>query len=397
MKNIFPLKIYRFNKEQENNFDKYFCESNNEFYFEGMWFRNQRPENKKASDYVDETTQRRRYIHFYNTYKNINHCFALCDAYLIVSNTLPKEENEEYLNRILSALNKKHFEKIDDCTWELGNLQIIIKQYDNHPKNSICEATFPENYNSVDVIAVTKGYDYIKHYHRMWEHSTKLYRMPDKRENPLYVTDLEEIKKYLPAQVEMGCGPSIEAKIEPLYKMHEMYKVQNHETGKFYFGKQDDLIERIILNPKKQYKVFSSTPKRCINAKHTTGYKIFNELYKKGVFIGTVYNNNFDRLVKRFDIPEIILRTYQKDIYIQKINFDKKAKSLICFGAHADRRQVEKQARENGLKVIFVDPEGFYNKTFEPYPIEGPKDEDIILKMKFEDAMKLFKKDLLNN
>ena len=119
MKNIFPLKIYKFNKKQENIFDKYFCEKNGEFYFEGMWFRNQRPENKKASNYVDETTQRRRYIHFYNTYENQNHCFTLKYAYLIVSNTLPKEENEEYLNRILFALNKKHFQRLMTI---LGNL-----------------------------------------------------------------------------------------------------------------------------------------------------------------------------------------------------------------------------------------------------------------------------------
>lgn len=80
-----------------------------------------------------------------------------------------------------------------------------------------------------------------------------------------------------------------------------------------------------------------------------------------------------------------------------KYLWDKRAKSLICFGAHADRKQVEKQARENGLKVIYIDPECFYNKTFEPYPIEGPKDNDIILRMKFEDIMELFKKELIFN
>ena len=293
----------------------------------------------------------------------------------------------------MKALKQSNFVQINDTTWEKEDLLIIINRYAVHPKNEMCNTTFPEGYDSVDIVAVTKGFDYMSHYHRMWEHSTKLYRMPNPRENPTYVTDLKEIKKYLPAQIEMGCGPSINAKIEPLYKMHEMYKVQRHETGKFYWGKDDNLMERLILDPQKTIEEFSSTPINCIKAKHTQGYKIFNELYKKGYFVGTVYNNNFDRLVKRFDIPEVILRTYQKDIYIQKIDFDKRAKSLICMGAHADRRQVEKQAREHGLKVIYIDPEGFYNKTFEPYPIEGPKNEDIILKTTFEDAMEMFKKE----
>ena len=61
-------------------------------------------------------------------------------------------------------------------------------------------------------------------------------------------------------------------------------------------------------------------------------------------------------------------------------------------GAHADRRQVERQARAAGKKVIFIDPEGFYTKDgFEAYPIEGPKDDDLILKMTFEEAMEKLK------
>lgn len=389
---MFPIDIFKFNKSEENIFNKYFTEDNGEFYFEGMWFRNQRPENKTQSNYVDENTVRRRYIHFYNTYINREGNLSLKYAYMIVSNTLPKTENKSYLDNILKLLKKQNFVQINNRIWEKENLQIIIDVYDNHPKNDLCKVTFPKSYNSVDIIAVTKGFDYCGHYERMWKHSTKLFRIPEKRENPTYIKDIDEIVKYLPAQVEMGCGPSISAGIDPLYEMHETYRVQNHITKKFYFGKDDNLVEQLILDPIKTYIKFSETPKKCIQAKHTEGYKIFNELYKKGIFVGTVYNNNFDRLVKRFDIPEIILRTYQLETYIQKIKFDEKAKSLICFGTHADRRQVQKQAREAGKKVIFIDPEGFYNQDgFDPYPIEGPKNNDLILKMTFEEAMNLFK------
>ena len=389
---MFPLNIFKFDKTEEHVFDKYFAEENGEFYFEGMWFRNQRPENKNQSGYIDESTQRRRYIHFYNTYTNVSSHLSLKYAYLIVSNTLPKEENESYLNKILTALKENGFNQVDQRIWEKENLQIIIDCYDNHPKNESCNATFPDNYNSVDVIAVTKGFDYEHHYHRMWRHSTKLFRIPETRENPTYLTNVDELEKYLPAQIEMGCGPSISTGIDPLYEMHETYRVQNHLTKKFYFAEDDNLILSLIKDPVSTYINFSQTPKKCIQAKHSEAYKIFNQLYKKGLFVGTVYNNNFDRLVKRFDIPEIILRTYELETYIQKIDFDPRAKSLICMGAHADRRQVERQARAAGKKVIFIDPEGFYTKDgFEAYPIEGPKDDDLILKMTFEEAMEKLK------
>lgn len=396
MKKIFPLKVFKFNDEEKNIFDKYFAEDNGEFYFEGMWFRSQRIENAESSGYKDESTKRRRYLHFYNTYVNVNDYLTLKHFYLYVSNTLPKDECNEYLNRIIKALIAKNFEQTDKNIWEKQGLQIIINNYSDHPMNKKCGASFPKNYTSVDVVAVSKGYNYLPHYTRMWEHSTKLFRLPGVRENPTYINNVNELEKYLPAQVEFGCGPSIETGIDPLYVMHETYRVQNHETKKFYFASDDDVIEKLVLNPKERLLFFSQTPKKCIQAEHSAGYNIFNDLYKKGIFVGTVFNNNFDRLIKRFDIDDKILRTYRKDLYIQKLDFDKKAKSLICFGVHADRREVEKQARERGLKVIFVDPEGFYNTDFEPYPIEAPKTQDIVLQMTFDKAMQEFKKVFLD-
>ena len=101
-----------------------------------------------------------------------------------------------------------------------------------------------------------------------------------------------------------------------------------------------------------------------------------------------MFNNNFDRLVRRMDIPEKILRIYDINDYIADCDFDTGVKSLVWMGCHADRRQVQRQARKHGLKIIFIDPEGFYTKDgFDPYPIEGPQDDDIILKMTFEEAM----------
>ncbi len=392
---IFPILTHKLTTKQADIFTKYFTE-NGEFYFEGCWLRNQRPENAKSSGYIDNSTARRRYIHFYDTYtleyKDKSPYLAISKSYMYVTNTLPNNEIKNYLNKILNKLDKHSFTKTGNI-YSKDNMEVIIERYKNHPRNV---EQFPENYSSVDIVIRSKDYDYTEIQNRMWRLTKKMFRIPETRQSPTYTNDVNDIIKYLPAQVEMGCGPSISANIPPLYDMHETYKVQNHITKQFYFSEDDDLFCSIIENPEQMYTKFSKVPYKCISAELTEGYKNFGELYKKGYFKGIVYNNNFDRLVKRMDIPENILRIYDLDSYIADCTFENDVKSLICMGCHADRRKVESQARANGLKVIFIDPEGFYeNDGFVPYPIEGPKDGDIIWKTTFENAMNELKNKLL--
>lgn len=53
----------------------------------------------------------------------------------------------------------------------------------------------------------------------------------------------------------------------------------------------------------------------------------------------------------------------------------------MVVGLHADRRSVQKRARERGMKVFFVDTEGLEELgRYMPYPLEGPQDDDVIVK-----------------
>ena len=96
--------IKEITKEQAEILKKYFIAENESFNFEGCWLRNQRPENANKSGYVDETTARRRYIHFYDSYVdeviNGKHHLALSKYYLYVTNTLPQEEIDAYYEKI---------------------------------------------------------------------------------------------------------------------------------------------------------------------------------------------------------------------------------------------------------------------------------------------------------
>ena len=396
----FPFIVDKISDEQKKSFLKHFTNDGKSFFFEGVWFRNQREENKKVSGYIDENTKYRRYVNFYDQYivntKDNENYLTLKNSYVYVSSTYDNKAIEAYKSKIIEALSNQKFKKITKNKYLKNKLIVEIKEYTNHPKNKEANVSFPSNYKSLIDTVRTSFYKCKKVNDRIWTLSTKMYRLPNKRENPHYCNSINEIKEFLPAQVEMGCGPSLSLGIPPLFEMHETYKVQNHDTGKFYFASEDDLNLQIINDPEKTYKRFSSVPNKIIKAKPNEYYEKFKKLYEKGVFKGVVLNNNFDRILKRMGIEEYILRIYDKNKYLPKIKFDQDAKSLICIGTHADRRQVQKQAREQGKKIIYIDPEGFYNKNiFEPYPIEGPKDDDYILKMTFEEAIDLMEKAFL--
>ena len=74
------------------------------------------------------------------------------------------------------------------------------------------------------------------------------------------------------------------------------------------------------------------------------------------------------------------MRQYSEESVHPDISFDKDCKSLLVIGSHADRRGIQKKAREAGLKVFYVDPEGFIEEdgSFIHYPLESPQSRDVL-------------------
>lgn len=372
----FPYKVSKLTKDEVNVFNNYFA-NNNEYIFEGVWFRSQNKENKINSGYVDNTTKRRRTLHYRHTFYIENDYLMVKDSYIYLSVRLPLDEYYDYVNSIKEELINSNYNFINN-EYKKDDIVIIINEFDKHPEEEKID-----NYKVVDIIVksnnLTNTSDF---YTQVWKLQVKGIREKDKRGNPEYITDIRKLEKYLPAQVELGCGPSIEAGIMPLYYLHEIYKVQRHSDGKFYFGKDDDLILQIIKKDKDKFNEFYEMMIMCIKAKPTLFHKKLKEMYEKNILKGDLLNNNFDRLCKRIGINEKILRVYNIENYFPKIEFDKNIKSLICIGTHADRRGVQKQAREKGLKIIYIDPEGFETGNgFEEYLIEGASDNDLIFRV----------------
>lgn len=372
----FPYKICKLTNNEVNIFNKYFA-TKGEFVFEGIWFRSQEEVNKNVSGYIDNTTRNRRTIHY-------NHVFYVKDNYLMVKSSyiylsirLNNNEYDKYLNDIINTLENNNYIKNNNI-YIKDNLNIMINKYDKHPYDKIID-----NYKTVDIIVKSDNLNNTdKLFNQVWNLQVKGIRERDTRGNPKYINDFNELKEYFPMAVELGCGPSIEAGVMPLYKLHEIYKVQRHSDGKFYFGTSDTLIKQIIEKDNVKFDEFYEIIAECIKAKPTNFHYNLKKMYDKKLFTMNLFNNNFDRLCKRIGINENILRVYNIENYFPKVIFDKDVKALLCIGTHADRRFIQRQARNQGLKIIYVDPEGFNtDNEFFKYEIEGAKDEDYILKM----------------
>lgn len=372
----FPYKICKLTNNEVNIFNKYFA-TKGEFVFEGIWFRSQEEVNKNVSGYINNTTRNRRTIHY-------NHVFYVKDNYLMVKSSyiylsirLNNNEYDKYLNDIINTLENNNYIKSNNI-YIKDNLNIMINKYDKHPYDEIID-----NYKTVDIIVKSDNLNNTdKLFNQVWNLQVKGIRERDTRGNPKYINDFNELKEYFPMAVELGCGPSIEAGVMPLYKLHEIYKVQRHSDGKFYFGTNDTLIKQIIEKDNVKFNEFYEIIAECIKAKPTNFHYNLKKMYDKKLFTMNLFNNNFDRLCKRIGINENILRVYNIENYFPKVIFDKDVKALLCIGTHADRRFIQRQARNQGLKIIYVDPEGFNtDNEFFKYEIEGAKDEDYILKM----------------
>jgi hypothetical protein len=203
------------------------------------------------------------------------------------------------------------------------------------------------------------------------------FRQPDRRGNPRLDPPVSEILEHLPAQVELGCGPSIEAGIPPLRQLHDVYHVADRSTRAFLFGSGRDVLPALLVSePERTYRRFVEMFRRCFTASPTRFHSMLRTMQRRGLVVGPVLTNNFDGLPRRLGLSEVRLRRY--DEIEAPVSFHPAARSLLVVGSHADRRRLQRRARERGLKVIHVNPEGYVEHgSFVPDPVEGPQSDDL--------------------
>lgn len=361
------------------------------FKEEGLWRRSQEEINKEHSGWSAFNDKRRRIIHYEHEFcvrkRGDVYNFFLNKVYIWINLCLPFLEIDEYFMNIAKGLENNYWwRKNNDLknVYACKDLFLELKKKNFCKEDIIDKRFFPKNYKVLELTIYSKNNIKSKDFYvKPWLVLKSGIRKKDVRGTPLITRDPAIVLKYLPAQIELGGGASMEVGIFPLNFLHKVYSIIGKEN-KFVFNfNEDEIVKEIIDNPKKSLKKIGLMQRSILKAKLNDFYKALKILHRKGFFVGPIITNNFDGLVRRIGLKEMYVRKYDDNIF-PRVKFHKNAKSLIVVGSHADRRHIQRSAREKGLKVVYIDPERYVDKDGNVinYPLESPQDEDIIINNK---------------
>lgn len=361
---------------------------------ESIWRRHQHPSNAKLSGWLSADDSKRRLIHFYDEYDVNGRQFVLKNAYLWVNWTLPEEHIAEYESAISTRLDSGGWSKLPGATaeassWQRGDLLATLKGCQIHPEDLKRGVKQPPGYRNLDLVVKNASYELPAGWvERPWRvfHEVGLRKVLPRGEPQLI--EPEQIAELLPAQLELGCGPSIEAGIPHLSNLHRIYGVSLPNYGFIYRAAQDGVLD-LLSAPEAKYREMTDIYRACLVAGSTDFYRAIGTLRERGLLVGPVITNNFDCQCADLGFPEISLRNYDWEPYYPHIPYDPRARSLLVVGVHADRRLVQMRARDRGLKVIFVDPEAYVapDGSRIHYPVEAPQTDDLFVRSTASDAL----------
>lgn len=356
---------------------------------ESIWRRHQHPSNAVKSGWRGEGDAKRRLLHFYDEYGLEGNDFVLRRAYLSLNLTLPADGIEEYRVAIRDGLLRGGWQRAAGDTWKRGDLCARVTWSRVHREDQRRGRTHPPGYEHLDVEVRTSGYVLPEgRERRPWDVFFDVgLRKTLARGKPQAVSG-QDLGEYFPAQLELGCGPSIEAGIPHLSTLHRIYGVSRPDYS-FIFSAAADRLLDLFRNPEGNYAEMTDIYRACLTAESTPFYDGVRDLWKTGALVGPIITNNFDCQCASLGLPEISLRRYDTTGYYPVINYDTRARSLFVVGVHADRRLVQMRARERGLRVIFIDPEQYVAPDGQriPYPLEAPQDDDLLVSAGASDAM----------
>lgn len=226
------------------------------------------------------------------------------------------------------------------------------KRIENEDQVKVRRQKDKRNYNYERLIielGEPTGYD-LKSVRRLLKRKPRLKIPP-----PKVIPESEDydLSSYAPLAIYCGSGLSAESGLPLLGSIHEIFDV-DRESGEMVFGKRDQLIERIIKNPENEIKKFCQFNVDAICVKPSSSHEIIAQLWQKGL-IKQVLTDNLDHLLTKANVSFTQTRL---NIFPDRfrVKFDPEIKALLVIGIAVDRRQVIRQARQQGLKVIVINP-----------------------------------------
>nr|WP_203598460.1 hypothetical protein [Streptomyces sp. SID7909] len=385
--------------EQQRVWNTYFGDADRPRYIEeGIWRRTQEKDTAGQSGWATSDDARRRIIHYRYRYGLVPTTAApaigLTDLYLYHSTSAPADEIDAHHDALLDSLAAGGWrEAPGGFLWTRRDLKCRITEHDVHPQDTAVGRTLPPGYQSLDVQIASVAYAPPPAVRQLpWNVLSTGIRRKDRPGTPTRIPDLSVLADLQPFQVEIGCGTSVEAGIPPLHRLHEIYRVtdrQGHEPREHRFTlapMADTLLHEVLTEPEEKAAEFVEMFRACFLAEPTPAMRALKELKDAGHLVGPVITNNFDVLAARAGLDECFMRRY--DQAVPDVEWVDGAKALLVVGLHADRRKVQARARERGMQVVYLDPEGFWHDGgFMPYPLEGPQDGDLVCRATAAEAL----------
>ncbi|GAB2583726.1 hypothetical protein GCM10027168_15660 [Streptomyces capparidis] len=384
------IVIDQLTPQQLREWNAHFGDADRPRYIEeGIWRRTQEKATARQSGWTCDDDARRRVIHYRYRYDLVPTTAApaigLTDLYLYHSVSAPSGEITEHEKAVHDALVTGGWRPTPTGTmWTRRDLRCRITPHNTHPQDIAVGRRLPRHYRSLDVQITSVGYTpppFIRQ--RPWNVLASGIRQKDRRGTPTLVHDLSTLADHLPFQAEIGCGTSVEADIPPLHRLHEIYRVtdrQDDDPREHRFTllpATDPLLHEVLTEPEEKADELTEMFRSCFLADPTPAMHALKTLHDAGHMVGPVITHNFDVLAARAGLDECFVRRY--DQMVPDVEFADGAKALLVIGLHADRRKVQARARERGMRIVYLDPEGFWNNgTFMPYPLEGPQDGDLV-------------------
>ncbi|OIO50099.1 MAG: hypothetical protein AUJ43_02510 [Parcubacteria group bacterium CG1_02_44_31] len=358
-----------------------------------LWYKMQNKGFSSQPPWSSILDQRRRLIQFidqYDVQKNEkgSYRFVVTKPYFWINYLHPSSEIDFYFQNVLRALHdskwKENGRDPNRLSFSRGDLYFSGEIMDKHPIDVADGRDYPVGHKVFEAIISSRGLALTDEQRNTpWNAVRAAFRVPDSRGNPSIVSNVSLLKRYFPMQVQLGAGSSIDCGILPLHAFHDLYTISNRATGNTLFDVQvDDALIYYLRDPESFWKRVSEPYVHVLKAEPNIFHYMLKALYDKGNIVGPIITNDYDGLPFLLGMDELFVRKLAASRRCEIQGFDPRARSLLVVGEHADRRRIQHAARERGLQVIYVDPEGYQTQDgFERYPLESPQDKDILFRM----------------
>lgn len=250
----FPVVVKRnIGKDCYRKWNKYYnkkIKGRDCFKEEGLWRRSQEEINKKDSGWTGPQDKRRRIIHYEHDFGAIKrgkeYQFVLRKVYLWISFALPEREFDEYFLKIKEGLEKGSWKRQATALFRFGELFLEVKEKKGYREDCMEKRVFPRNYKFLDITVYSIN-NFKKRFFtaKPWLVIKGGIRKKDVREDTFTTKDLNAILNFLPAQVELGGGASIEAGVYPLHFLHKIYSVCDEDKRFIFSYDKDEIVKDI--------------------------------------------------------------------------------------------------------------------------------------------------------